>query len=69
MQRRIDVIHEAYAPYCMSDPRFQMDAAARDLGSKFRSPPVVDRYFLSRTLDYALQNNWGAKKAVTDEPV
>jgi len=68
MQRRIDIIHEAYAPYCMTDPQFQMEAAARDLGSKFRSPPIIDRPFLLRTLAYALQNNWGAKKAGTDEP-
>jgi nucleoside-diphosphate-sugar epimerase len=67
MQRRIDIIHEAYAPYCTADPQFQMEAAARDLGSKFRSPPIIDRHFLSRMLAYALQNNWGAKKAGTDE--
>jgi hypothetical protein len=46
-----------------------MEAAARDLGSKFRSPPIIDRHFLSRTLAYALQNNWGAKRAGTNAPV
>ena len=68
IQRRIDIIHEAYAPYCTTDPQFQMEAAARQLGSKFRSPPIIDRHFLSRTLAYALQNNWGSRKAAPHEP-
>jgi nucleoside-diphosphate-sugar epimerase len=62
MQRRIDAIHDAYAPYCQTDPRFEMAAASRDLGSKFRLPPVVDQPFLTRMLEYAIKNNWGAKK-------
>lgn len=70
MQRRIDIIHEAYAPYCMAEPQFQMKAAARELGSKFRSPPIIDQRFLSRTLSYALRTNWGAAKKIrVDEPV
>lgn len=69
MQRRIDVIHDAYTPYCTTDPEFQMEAAFRNLGAKFRSPPVIDQRFLSRTLSYALQTNWGAAKKVrVDEP-
>jgi len=68
MQRRIDVIHDAFVPYCTTNPEFQMDAAPRNLGAKFRSAPIIDQRFLSRTLDYALQNNWGAKKAGSDEP-
>jgi hypothetical protein len=51
----------------VNEPEFQMETAARNLGSKFRSAPIIDQRFLSRTLDYALQNNWGAKKAGTDE--
>jgi nucleoside-diphosphate-sugar epimerase len=69
IQRRMDVIHDAYAPYCTTDPEFQMEAAARNLGAKFRSPPIIDQRFLSRTLSYALENDWGAKKTRLDEPV
>jgi nucleoside-diphosphate-sugar epimerase len=70
MQRRIDVVHDAYAPYCTSEPEFQMEAASRNLGAKFRLPPLIDQRFLVRTLDYALENNWGAgKKVKVDEPV
>jgi nucleoside-diphosphate-sugar epimerase len=70
MQRRIDVIHDAYAPYCTTEPEFQMEAASRNLGAKFRLPPLIDQRFLMRTLDYALENNWGASKKVkVGEPV
>jgi nucleoside-diphosphate-sugar epimerase len=69
MQRRIDVVHDAYTPYCTKDPAFEMQAASRNFGKMFRSPPIIDRRFLSRTLDYALQKNWGAKKVRVDEPV
>jgi nucleoside-diphosphate-sugar epimerase len=61
MQRRIDAIHNAYAPYCQTDPRFEMTAASRHLGAKFRQPPIVDRSFLARMLDYAIENDWGSK--------
>lgn len=69
MQRRIDVIHDAYAPYCTTEPRFQMEAASRNLGTKFRLPPVIDQEFLIRTLNFALENDWGAKKTRINEPV
>ena len=69
LQRRIDVIHDAYKPYCTTDPEFQMETAARNLGAKFRSPPIIDQRFLSRTLSYALQTDWGAKKTRINEPV
>jgi nucleoside-diphosphate-sugar epimerase len=62
LQRRIDAVHDAYIPYCTTEPRFQMEAASRNLGRKFRLPPIVDQRFLQRTLSYALQNEWGAKK-------
>ena len=68
MQRRIDVVHDAYAPYALFEPEFQMETAARNLGPKFRPPPIIDQAFLSRTLTYALENDWGAKKAGSDEP-
>jgi hypothetical protein len=35
LQRRIDVVHDAYVPYCTTEPRFQMEAASRHLGRKF----------------------------------
>ena len=62
MQRQIDTVHAAYAPYCTTESQFEMETAARNLGRKFRLPPVVDERFLRRTLNYALQNNWGAEK-------
>jgi nucleoside-diphosphate-sugar epimerase len=68
MQRRIDIIHDAFTPYCTTDPEFQMETAPRNLGAKFRSPPIIDQHFLSRTLNYALEHNWGARKARIDEP-
>jgi nucleoside-diphosphate-sugar epimerase len=69
LQRRIDAVHDAYAPYCTTEPRFQMEAAGRDLGRRFRLPPVVDRLFLERMLDYAVQNNWGAEKPEVLVPI
>jgi nucleoside-diphosphate-sugar epimerase len=69
MQRRIDVVHDAYAPYCTTEPRFQMETAPRNLGAKFRLPPLIDQQFLIRTLSYALENDWGAKKTRPNEPV
>jgi nucleoside-diphosphate-sugar epimerase len=69
LQRQIDVVHDVYAPYTTSEPRFQMEAASRNLGTKFRLPPVVDQRFLERTLSYALQNDWGAKKPKARAPV
>jgi hypothetical protein len=45
-----------------------METAARNLGPKFRPPPIIDQAFLSRMLTYALENDWGAKKAGSDEP-
>ena len=61
LQRQIDVVHDAYVPYCTREPQFQMEAARRNLGRKFRLPPVVDRQYLERTLDFA-QKSWGATK-------
>jgi hypothetical protein len=69
LQRRIDVVHDAYVPYCTTEPRFQMEAASRHLGRKFRLPPVVDQGFLERMLSYALQNNWGVQKPKVHAPV
>jgi len=31
LQRRIDVVHDAYVPYCTMEPRSQMEAASRHL--------------------------------------
>ncbi len=69
LQRRIDVVHDAYAPYCTTEPRFQMEAASRDLGRRFRLPPAVDRLFLRRMLDYAVENNWGAEEQEIRVPI
>ena len=60
IQRRVDAVHDAFAPYCLTDPDFEMERASRDFGTKFRLPPAVDRGFLERTLEYAIQNNWGS---------
>jgi nucleoside-diphosphate-sugar epimerase len=68
LQRRIDVVHDAYVPYCTAEPRFEMEAASRNLGKKFRLPPVIDQRFLERTLSYALRNDWGAKKSDVHAP-
>jgi nucleoside-diphosphate-sugar epimerase len=62
LQRRVNVVHDGYLPYCTTEPRFQMEAAARDLGARFRLPNVVDRQFLERTFSYVLQHEWGTKK-------
>jgi len=58
LQRRIDYVHDAYVPYCTTEPHFQMDAAPRELGAKFRYPPPIDRKFLHRLLSYARQWHW-----------
>jgi hypothetical protein len=62
LQRQIDFVHDAYVPYSTREPQFQMEAARRNLGEKFRLPPIIDRRFLERTLSSAQQNNWGATK-------
>jgi hypothetical protein len=58
LQRRIDFVHDAYVPYCTTEPHFQMEAAPRGLGAKFRYPPPIDRKFLHRLLSYARQWHW-----------
>jgi nucleoside-diphosphate-sugar epimerase len=62
LQRQIDFVHDAYVPYCTKEPQFQMEAARRNLGRKFRLPPVIDRQFLERTLSSAQESNWGSTK-------
>ena len=62
LQRQIDFVHDAYVPYCTKEPQFQMEAARRNLGRKFRLPPIIDRQFLERTLSSAQESNWGSTK-------
>ena len=61
LQRQIDVVHDAFVPYCTREPQFQMETARRNLGGKFRLPPIVDRQYLERTLDFA-QRSWRETK-------
>jgi thioester reductase-like protein len=58
LQRRIDYVHDAYVPYCTTEPHFQMEAAPQELGARFRYPPPIDRKFLHRLLSYARQWHW-----------
>ena len=58
LQRRIDYVHDAYVPYCTTETHFQMEAAPRELGEKFRYPPPIDRQFIHRLLSYARQWHW-----------
>lgn len=58
LQRRIDVVHDAFAPYCTNEPHFEMEAAPRGLGAKFRLPPIIDQKFIERMLNYARQWYW-----------
>jgi nucleoside-diphosphate-sugar epimerase len=62
LQRQLNVVHDGYLPYCTTEPRFQMEAAARDLGTRFRLPGVVHQRFLERTFSYVLQHGWGTAK-------
>jgi nucleoside-diphosphate-sugar epimerase len=62
LQRQIDIVHDAYIPYSTRDPQFQMEGARRNLGKKFRFPPIIDRKYLERTLSSAQERNWGATK-------
>ena len=65
LQRRIDVVHDAYVPYCTKEPRFQMEAAPRGLGAKFRYPPPIDEKLLHRLLSYARQWHWDVDRKRT----
>jgi nucleoside-diphosphate-sugar epimerase len=58
LQRRIDFVHDAYVPYSTKESHFEMEAAPRGLGAKFRYPPPIDRQFLHRLLSYARQWHW-----------
>jgi nucleoside-diphosphate-sugar epimerase len=69
LQRRIDVVHNAYVPYCTIEPQFGMENGPRNLGPNFRWPPIIDQKFFQRTLNYALQNDWGASKQISHTPV
>jgi thioester reductase-like protein len=69
VQRGIDTVHAAYAPYVAAESNFQMEAAARNLGTKFRLPAIVDQQYLQRLLSYAIQNNWGIEKQNSRELV
>jgi hypothetical protein len=51
-------LHDAYVPYSTKEPHFEMEAAPRGLGAKFRYPPPIDRQFLHRLLSYARQWHW-----------
>jgi len=62
LQRRIDAVQKAYTPYCTIEPHFQMEAAPRGLGVKFRFPPTIDQKFLERLLSYVRKQFWDAKK-------
>lgn len=62
MQRRFDIVHDVYTPYTTTEPDFEMEAAPRNLGRKFRWPPPIDRTFLERTLRSAEESGWGAIK-------
>ena len=62
LQRRIDAVHNAYTPYFTVEPHFQMEAAPRGLGVKFRFPPTIDQQFLERLLSYVRKQFWDAKK-------
>jgi nucleoside-diphosphate-sugar epimerase len=68
LQRRLDIVHDVYAPYCTTEPQFEIEAARRHLGNKFRRPPIIDRDFLQRTLQSAEQSNWGAIKPTLPVP-
>ena len=67
LQRRIDAVHRAYIPYCMIEPRFQMESAPRGLGRRFRPPPTIDREFLGRLLNYAMENPWNHNGIIPQE--
>jgi nucleoside-diphosphate-sugar epimerase len=62
LQRRIDAVHNVYAPYCTAEPQFEMEAALRGLGAKFRLPPTIDHNFLQRLFSYARLEFWDADK-------
>lgn len=68
LQRRVDVVHDAYLPYSTREPLFEMEAAPRALGAKFRFPPAIDQKFLERLLSYARQWHWDVdrRRAHTD---
>jgi nucleoside-diphosphate-sugar epimerase len=59
LQRRFDVVHDLYVPYLTTEPRFQMEAARRGLGAKFRSPPTIDQAYILRLLKFAGEKYWG----------
>jgi hypothetical protein len=58
LQRRVDVVHDAFRPYCTHDPRFELQATPRRLGARYRPPPTIDRTFLQRMLSYVRQWYW-----------
>jgi nucleoside-diphosphate-sugar epimerase len=62
LQRRIDVVHDAYIPYVTTEPHFQMEAAPRGLGTRFRYPPPIDQKFIERLLSYARQWHWNVDR-------
>jgi thioester reductase-like protein len=69
LQRRLDIVHDVYAPYCTTEPQFEIEAAPRYLGRKFRWPPIIDERFLERTIRFATQNEWGAIKPKLVAPI
>jgi nucleoside-diphosphate-sugar epimerase len=58
LQKRIDVVHDAFRPYCTKEPVFEMEVLPRKLGDKFRYPPKIDQKFITRMLSYARQWHW-----------
>ncbi|PWB66324.1 MAG: hypothetical protein C3F17_01730 [Bradyrhizobiaceae bacterium] len=58
LQRRVDVVHDAFRPYCTHDPRFELEAAPRRLATRYRPPPIIDQKFLERMLSYVRQWYW-----------
>jgi hypothetical protein len=65
LQRRVDIVHDAFLPYCTHDPRFELEAAPRRLGSKYRPPPIIDQKFLERMLSYVRQWYWDVDRRRT----
>jgi hypothetical protein len=68
LQRRIDAVHNVYVPYCTAEPRFEMEAARRGLGERFRDPPQIDQAFILRLLSYAKENFWNKVKVANGVP-
>ncbi len=59
LQKKLDSVHEAYVPYCTSDPAFSTVATRAALGNRYSGPPIINQEYVQRTIAFAIRHHWG----------